>query len=88
MTNLNTVTAKVRIHRAQKLIKGLTCKLGVPLSCEVRAYSRETGEMLSKAQSNLAGRYILYGLNASNYVVAIDPNNQFNAVIQDNVVPK
>lgn len=88
MTTLSTVNANVRIHRAQKLIKGLTYKLGTPISCEVRAYSRETGEMLSRAKSNLAGQYILYGLNAANYVVAIDPSNQFNAVIQDNVVPK
>jgi len=88
MTNLNTVNAKVRIHRAQKLIKGSTFKLGVPFSCEVRAYSRETGEMLSKTQSNYVGQYVLYGLNAANYIVAIDPNNQYNAVIQDNVVLK
>ena len=44
--------------------------------------------MLSKTQSNHVGQYVLYGLNAANYIVAIDPNNQYNAVIQDNVVLK
>ena len=33
----------VRIHKARNLIKGITSKNGMRISCEVRAYNRNTG---------------------------------------------
>lgn len=81
--NLDTV---VNPHQALSLIKGITTKNGVPLSCEVRTYNRVTGFLLSKSHSDINGKYILFGAhNLSNYVLAIDPQQQFNIAAQDNV---
>lgn len=70
-----------------KLIKGTTKKMGVPISCVVRAYNRKTGFMLSQTISKAAtGAYILLGSNTDqNYVLALDPENSYNAVIKDRV---
>lgn len=69
-----------------KLIKGTTKKMGVPVSCVVRAYNRRTGFMLSQTISKATGAYILLGTNTDqNYVIALDPENSYNAVIKDRV---
>ena len=68
------------------LIKGATTKLGVAISCPVRAYSRKTGELLSQTISKSDGSYILLGsITSPNYVVAIDPVDEYNLAAQDNV---
>ena len=72
-----------------KLIKGTTKKLGVPVSCVVRVYNRRTGFMLSRTISKATGAYVLLGSNTDqSYVIALDPENSYNAVIADMVVPK
>lgn len=72
-------------------IKGTTKKLGqnyspVPVCC----FKRSTRELLWETTSKPDGTYffrnIAVGLEC--FVVAFDPNGQYNAVIQDNVVPK
>lgn len=68
-----------------KLIKGRTTKLGAPLSCAVRAYSRATGHLMSRGQSSPYGEYILLGCAGANYVVAVDPAETYNVAAQDNV---
>lgn len=81
--NLDTFVSP---HQAPALIKGITTKNGVSISCEVRAYSRLTGALLSKAYSNSSGKYILFGKHSQpNYVIATDPLNQYNIAAQDNV---
>lgn len=76
-------------HTACFLIKGKTLKKGNPLSCPVRAYAHNTGKLMSVSTSDANGSYLLFGAaDQQNYVVAIDPDGQFNAVIQDGVIPK
>lgn len=71
---------------SKSLIKGTTTKEGAPISCPVRAYNRKTGELLSSTVSNNDGSYILFGSHTSpNTVVAIDPDETFNAATQDMV---
>lgn len=72
--------------RATLLIKGETTKNGVPLSCEVRTYNRNTGQLLNQAISNPEGKYAILGSRtADNYIIAIDPDSEFNLATQDNV---
>ena len=73
-----------------KEIKGITMQVGIPLSSPVKLYERSTGLLVSTAISTSDGEYRFRGLPAlmKFTVVAIDPTKQFNAVIQDNVVPK
>lgn len=76
----------VNLHIATSLIKGNTTKSGIPVSCEIRAYNRITGVLLSKSRSDTNGKYILFGShNQPNYVIAIDPEEEFNIAAQDNV---
>lgn len=67
------------------LIKGVTAKLGVPISCPVRVYSRDTGELLFRTVSKPDGQYIAIGSHRGNYVIAVDPIKEFNIAAQDNV---
>ena len=72
-------------------IKGTTKKVGANYSpvpvCVFRRDNRQLlWEIKSKADGSYAFRNIAVGLEC--FVVAFDPNNQYNAVIQDNVVPK
>ena len=76
----------VNLHIATSLIKGVTTKQGVPISCHVRAYNRDTGELLSKTISKSDGSYVLFGSQLNpNYVMAIDPTFEYNLAAQDNV---
>ncbi|MFW1970620.1 hypothetical protein [Acinetobacter bereziniae] len=73
-------------HIAQSLIKGVTTKKGIPISCPVHCHSRFDGQLLSRTQSKSDGSYILFGLsNSANYVVAIDPAEEFNLATEDNI---
>lgn len=72
-------------------IKGTTKKVGANYSpvpvCVFRRDNRQLlWEVKSKADGSYTFRNIAVGLEC--FVVAFDPNNQYNAVIQDNVVPK
>lgn len=72
--------------RATMLVKGVTFKLGSPTSCRVRVYNRSTGELLSEIISKQDGSYILFGAHQrENYVIAIDPDQEYNLATQDNV---
>lgn len=72
--------------RATMLVKGVTFKLGSPTSCRVRVYNRSTGELLSETISKSNGSYILFAVqHAEKYVIAIDPDQEYNLATQDNV---
>ena len=72
-------------------IKGTTKKVGanyspVPVCVFKRSNRQLLWETTSKADGSYAFRNIAVGLEC--FVVAFDPNNKYNAVIQDNVVAK
>lgn len=72
-------------------IKGTTKKVGANYSpvpvCVFRRDNRQLlWEIKSKADGSYAFRNIAVGLEC--FVVAFDPNNQYNAVIQDKVIAK
>ena len=74
-------------------ILGTTKKLGeVYANVTVRLYERQSGNKLHIAdtQSDKNGKYMFLNLpnDKQFYVVGIDPLENYNAVIQDNVVPK
>ena len=72
-------------------IKGTTKKVGanyspVPVCVFKRSNRQLLWETKSKADGSYAFRNIAVGLEC--FIVAFDPNNQYNAVIQDKVIAK
>jgi hypothetical protein len=72
-------------------IKGTTKKVGTNYSpVPVCVFGRDNRQLLwetiSKADGSYAFRNIAVGLEC--FIIAFDPNNQYNAVIQDKVVAK
>ncbi|WP_151985082.1 carboxypeptidase regulatory-like domain-containing protein [Acinetobacter radioresistens] len=72
-------------------IKGSTKKLGVkyfpvPVCCFKRSDRKLLWETISKPDGSYAFRNIAVGLEC--FIIAFDPNSQYNAVIQDKVVAK
>jgi hypothetical protein len=81
----------VGVNQGFGQIKGAIKKVGANYSrvpvCVFRRDNRQLlWEITSKSDGSYAFRNIAKGLEC--FVVAFDPNNQYNAVIQDNVVPK
>lgn len=74
----------------QALIAGTTMQMGqIAPNCEVRFYDQSSGTKLLSVKSNNTGRYKVYLPRVSAYTItAVDKLGVFNAVIQDNVVPK
>ena len=71
------------------VVAGVTMELGIPVSRQVRAHSRVNGSLIESMYSDKNGQYKMYLPHDIAYtIVSIDPNKIFNAVIQDNVVPK
>jgi len=72
-------------------IKGSTKKLGEKYKDSlVVLYSKANLQPITVRKPDANGQYQFTGLNANlkTFVVAFDSNHRFNAVIQDNVVPK
>ncbi len=71
-------------------IKGTTKKQGVSISCLVRVYEKSSGRLIDQQLSDQYGFYQFMNLkkSAQYLILGFDPNQNFNAVIQDNVVPK
>lgn len=72
-------------------IKGTTKKLGDRYNgALVALYSKVNFQPIAMTRSDQNGTYEFLGLNTDlkTFIVAFDKNQQFNAVIQDNVVPK
>lgn len=72
-------------------IKGNVRKIGQSYSDAVVAiYEKDTLQPIAIRKPNANGDYQLLGLNTDlkTFIVAFDKKQQFNAVIQDNVVPK
>lgn len=72
-------------------VGGTTKKLGKKYhSVPVCLFRKDSRQLIWETKSKTDGTYyfrnVAEGLPC--FIVAFDPNNQFNAVIQDNVVPK
>ena len=70
-------------------IKGQVCEKNLPLPCRVRLFEKLSGRLIADILTNENGDYIFENLVKTKFfIVAHHPVSQFNAVIQDNVVPK
>jgi hypothetical protein len=86
--NQNTILSNNTTLK-QSVVSGSTYQLGLPISRQVRAYSRANGMLINSTRSDNTGFYKMYlPIDMSYTIISIDKNKIFNAVIQDNVVPK
>lgn len=70
-------------------IKGRVSELSAPIPCRVRLFEKLSGRIIADILTDKSGNYVFDHLTKINFfIVAHHPENQFNAVIQDNVVPK
>lgn len=70
-------------------IKGQVKELGNNIPCRVRLFEKSTGRLIADVATDEVGNYEFLNLMKTRFfIVAHHPRNQFNAVIQDNVVPK
>ncbi|WP_257223115.1 MULTISPECIES: carboxypeptidase regulatory-like domain-containing protein [unclassified Acinetobacter] len=70
-------------------IKGTVEQKNTPIPCRVRLFEKLSGRLIADVLTDGAGNYEFSHLTqAKFFLVAHHPQNQFNAVIQDNVVPK
>lgn len=70
-------------------IKGTVKQKNIHIPCRVRLFEKLSGRMIADVLTDNAGNYVFNHLTqAKFFLVAHHPQNQFNAVIQDNVVPK
>ncbi|QYA56412.1 carboxypeptidase regulatory-like domain-containing protein [Acinetobacter johnsonii] len=73
----------------QRAIKGSVSKKNIRIPCIVRLYEKSSGRLVKEVIADKNGNYTFNQLVKIKYfIVAFDPSSQFNAVIQDNVVPK
>ena len=71
------------------VIKGRITEMGSNIPCRVRLFEKSTGRLISDIQTDVNGNYEFRNLSkAKFFIVAHHPASQYNAVIQDNVVPK
>lgn len=70
-------------------IKGQVLKKGINIPCRVRLFLKSSGELIKDIKTNDNGVYIFKNIPLNRYfIVAHDPDGEYNAVIQDNVIPK
>ena len=70
-------------------IKGKVKKKKIPIPCRVRLFEKLSGRLIADVLTDNTGYYVFDHLTqAKFFLIAHHPQSQFNAVIQDNVVPK
>ena len=71
-------------------IKGVVKEMGVNVRSAISCYHKSSGRFIKRTQASIDGSYSFKGLSRDYYffIIAHHPNDKFNAVIQDNVVPK
>lgn len=70
-------------------IKGIVTEKKVPIPCRVRLFEKLSGRLIAETVTDAQGHYQFDHLTAVKFfLVAHHPASTFNAVIQDNVVPK
>lgn len=68
---------------------GIVTKAGIPARCVVQLLHGRSKILMMQTASANDGTYEFLGLdpNQKFIVIAYDPENQFNAVIRDNITP-
>lgn len=70
-------------------IRGQVLKLGINIPCRVRLFVKATGQLFKDVVTDENGYYTFKDIPLNRYyVVAHDPDGEYNAVIQDNIIPK
>ena len=70
-------------------IKGQVKEKNIPIPCRVRLFEKLSGRLVFDVETDENCFYVFNHLNKTRFfLVAHHPRLQFNAVIQDNVVPK
>lgn len=70
-------------------IIGTVTEKNISIPCRVRLYERLSGRLISETLTNAQGSYKFDHLTAVKFfLVAHHPTSTYNAIIQDNVVPK
>lgn len=71
-------------------IQGIALKQGVVYkNCDVRLHEKSTGMLVNRTITKEDGSYAFRNLKKCEFIlIATDYARNFNAVIQDNVVPK
>ena len=77
-------------YRSIFSIQGQTLQLGRSMQATVELYSKQTRQLVDSRTSDANGTYKFTGLRKFDtyFVVSHHPENKYNAVIQDNIVPK
>lgn len=71
------------------VIRGMVTEKNIAIPCRIRLYEKLSGRLIAEVPTNEQGNYEFNHLsNAKFFIVAHHPTSKFNAVIQDNVVPK
>ncbi len=87
LSKSNVIKPTLNAHR--KIIKGVVTINGTPSRRLVRVYAGIGGRLLAQTLSSEAGDYKFVLPHQPSYAVAaFDHLKNYNAVIQDNVVPK
>ena len=84
-------TQQLEIGPVVAKIKGITNKLGTRYAdSNIALYNKKNLQLVCVTKPNSSGEYGFYGLNTNlkTFLIAFDNKKQFNAVIQDSVVPK
>lgn len=77
------------IENGSYSIKGQVKELGNNIPCRVRLFEKSTGRLIADIVTDALGNYAFNHLaKVKFFIVAHHPQQQYNAVIQDNVVPK
>lgn len=70
-------------------IKGRVFEKNTPIPCRIRLFEKLSGCLVADIQTDHSGNYEFDHLIQNRFfIVAHHPKNQYNAVIQDNVVPE
>lgn len=87
----STLTTNFGSDNTPRSISGSVEKLGEKYAnSKVCVFRKTDMKLLAVRKPDTSGSYIIRGLNKdiTTFIVAFDDNQQYNAVIQDNVVPK
>lgn len=86
ITNTN---ANIYTNNKGLSIIGTVTEKAVPIPCRVRLFEKLSGRLIAETLTDVQGHYEFDHLKAVKFfLVAHHPASTFNAVIQDNVVPK
>ena len=70
-------------------IKGLVKEQNTPIPCRVRLFEKLSGRLIADVLTDNTGYYTFDHLTETKFfIVAHHPQNQYNAVIQDNIIPE